>query len=241
MLVNGEQLEADPSGALWWPARRLLAVADLHLEKGSALAGRGALLPPYDSRATLARLAGTAERLAPRLVLCLGDSFHDPEAAARLTAEERRSLGRLMAGRDWLWILGNHDPLPPVGLGGEVAEELQLGGLLFRHDGRAGGPAGEVSGHLHPKAAAVARGRRLVRRCFVADGVRLVLPAFGAYTGGLDVLSAAFRPLFPGPFHAHLLGRQAVHAVPHGRLVPMAGSDGPMAYAALPAGGRGPG
>ena len=221
MLVNGERLAADPSGALHAPGPGLLAVADLHFEKGSAFAGRGTLLPPYDSRATLARLAEAIERCRPRIVVCLGDSFHDDGGPARLGAAERRALAGLMRGRQWLWIAGNHDPLPPAELGGETAAEARFGGLTFRHLPGVRVPAGEVAGHLHPKAAVRLQGRRLVRRCFVTDGVRLVMPAFGAFTGGLDVLAAPFRPLFPAAFQAHLLGSGAVYPVPERALVPI--------------------
>ena len=221
LLVNGERLLADPAGALVWPDRGLVAVADLHLEKGSSFARSGRLLPPYDSRATLARLAGVLGRHDARMVVCLGDSFHDREAHARLGPDDRASLAGLMRGREWIWIAGNHDPGPPDGIGGATVAELRQGGLLLRHEPRAGGPAGEVAGHLHPKAAVRLSGRRIVRRCFVGDGVRLVVPSFGAYTGGLDVLAAPFRPLFPGPFHAWLLGSDAVHGFAAGRLVPV--------------------
>ena len=220
MIVNGARLIADPAGALIWPAERALVVADLHLEKGSAFAARGALLPPYDTRTTLARLEALIRQHAPELVICLGDSFHDAGAEARLGPDEAGQLARLGRGRDWVWIVGNHDPEPPAALGGRACDELVLGPLRFRHEPRPKAPAGEVAGHLHPKAAVSVRGRRLVRRCFVSDGRRLILPAFGAYAGGLDVLDPAFRFAFSDGFHAHLLGRRRVYPFAAERLLP---------------------
>jgi metallophosphoesterase superfamily enzyme len=127
-------------------------------------------------------------------------------------------------GRRWVWIAGNHDPEPPAGLGGEVCDALRLGPLCFRHQPRAEAPAGEVAGHLHPKAAVTVKGRRLIRRCFATDGRRLVLPAFGAYAGGLDVLDPAFRPYFDGDFRAFMLGRDEVYPVASAKLVPISPS-----------------
>ena len=218
MLVNGARLAADPSGAAWWPERGALIVADLHFEKASAYARRGVFLPPYDTAAILAALEALLARHDAGIVICLGDSFHDPDGPARLGAEERERLAALQRGRDWIWIEGNHDGDAPAALGGRAVGELTLGPLTFRHEPRAGAVAGEVAGHLHPKAAVVVKGKRAVRRCFAADGLRLVLPAFGALAGGLDVLDRAFAPLFEGPFTAHLLGRAAVHAFPSHRL-----------------------
>ncbi|MBM3490957.1 MAG: ligase-associated DNA damage response endonuclease PdeM [Alphaproteobacteria bacterium] len=218
MLLNGEPVRPLLGGGLWVSAQATLVVADLHLEKGSAFAGAGALLPPYDSRATLAALAQLIATAAPKLVVCLGDSFHDAGGPARLSADSRDRLASLQRGRDWCWLVGNHDPLLPASLGGEVRHELKLGSLRLRHQPAAGEQPGEVAGHLHPKASLRAGGRRIVRRCFVSDDRRMILPAFGAYAGGLDVLAPAFRPYFPGAFHAHMLGRAAVHAVPRRRL-----------------------
>jgi len=222
MLINGARLVADPVGVLFWPSESLLLVADLHLEKGSSFAARGQLLPPYDTAATLRRLGRVIARYQPAGVVCLGDSFHDDGAGARLAAEDLATLQGLMAGRQWTWIAGNHDPVPPAAVGGTVAAELMIGPLILRHEPRPHPVAGEIAGHLHPKAALRVRGRRISRRCFAGDGLRLVLPAFGAYTGGLDVLDEAFAPLFPGPFHAHLLGRERLHSVPSKRLARIA-------------------
>lgn len=221
MIVNGARLIADPSGGLYWPAERLLVVADLHFEKGSSYAQRGQLLPPYDTAATLQRLDGLLQAYDAATVICLGDSFHDREAEYRLDAADRQTLCRMAKGRDWIWIAGNHDPEPPGDLGGRIEAEVSVGPLTFRHAPSATPTAGEVAGHLHPKAAVRTRARRVTRRCFASDGLRLVLPAFGAYTGGLDVLDIAFRTVFRGPFSAHLLGRARTYPIPSRRLVPI--------------------
>ncbi|MCC7048793.1 MAG: ligase-associated DNA damage response endonuclease PdeM [Alphaproteobacteria bacterium] len=210
-VINGAELAADPSGALFWPAAATLVVADLHLEKGSGFARRGTLLPPYDSAATLRRLAIAIEAWAPRRVLCLGDSFHDTQAPQRMTAGENAMLAALTRCTDWIWIAGNHDPDPPAGLGGRVAREITEGPLVFRHEARAGAIAGEISGHFHPKASIPTRGRRVSSRCFVEDGNRLILPAFGAYAGGMDVFDPAIRRLLAPAFAVHVIGRERVH------------------------------
>lgn len=220
LTVADAALVPEPSGALWWPERRLLAVADLHLEKATAYAGRGQLLPPYDTAATLERLAEALRRRRPARVVCLGDSFHDRAAAGRLAPEARALIARLAAATDWVWIAGNHDPAPPADLGGRVVAELAEGPLVFRHEARAEAAPGELSGHFHPKARVSLRGRGFSARCFVGDGRRLILPAFGAFAGGLDVLSPAIRGLFPGGFEAALLGRRAVYRFPAGALQP---------------------
>ncbi|WP_049766680.1 ligase-associated DNA damage response endonuclease PdeM [Rhodospirillum centenum] len=227
ILLNGARLLADLSGALLWPERGWLVVADLHLEKGSGYAARGTLLPPYDTGATLSRLEEAVARLRPARVVCLGDSFHDRTAAARVPAEDGRRLTRLTAALDWVWIAGNHDPLPPGDWGGTVREEIVEGPLTFRHEALAGAVAGEVSGHYHPKAAVLVRGRQLSARCFASDGRRLILPAFGAYAGGLNVLDPALAGLLGRDFRVWLLGREKVHAFPAARLSP--GRPGPAA------------
>lgn len=219
MIVNGACLHADRSGALYWPDRGVLAVADLHFEKGSAFAERGALLPPYDTAATLAALAEAVTRLKPDVVICLGDSFHDRGARARLDERDADAIRSLADNREWLWVIGNHDPEPPADLGGEIVHTLKLGPLTFRHAPMPDAGPGEVAGHLHPKAAVKVKGRRFVRRCFAASETRVVLPAFGAYTGGLDVLDGAFAPLFAAGLEAHMLGRDKVHRFPGDRLV----------------------
>jgi DNA ligase-associated metallophosphoesterase len=217
--VNGVELVADLSGALWWPARATLVVADLHFEKGSSFAARGSLLPPYDTDATLARLGEAIERCKPTRVIALGDSFHDRGAAARLSADAAARLTALVGATEWIWIAGNHDPGAGDGAwGGSVREVVTLGALTFRHEAADGDTAGEVSGHYHPKATLHLRARRLAARCFVTDGRRLVLPAFGAYAGGLDVFAPPLRALFRSGFDAFLLGPRRVIGVGHARL-----------------------
>lgn len=218
LTLNGASLLADPSGALIWPERAAVIVADLHLEKGSGFARKGTLLPPYDSAATLERLKVLIETHNPRQVICLGDSFHDGDAALRLSKGDAASVRALTAAADWIWISGNHDPAPPQGLGGRTAGEIVLGPLVFRHEARPGKAAGEVSGHFHPKARVAARGRNVAGRCFVEDGRRLILPAFGAFTGGLDVFDPAIRGLLARAFQVHLIGRDRVHRFAHGQI-----------------------
>lgn len=222
------RLEAQTSGALWWPAAGALCVSDLHLGKSERLARAGGpLLPPYETTETLNRLSEDVNRLRPRLVICLGDSFDDARAAGALTEAHHEALARMMAGRRWVWIAGNHDPAP-LDLMGEHLAELALDGLIFRHIahpatadsadfGLAAAARGEVSGHFHPKALLIAQGRRLTRRCFVTDGRRAILPAYGAYTGGLDVADPVFDPLM-GPEAVALLLGAAVRAIPRAAL-----------------------
>ncbi len=211
ITVNGETLLLDRSGAAYWPAEETLVFADLHFEKGSAYAKRGSLLPPYDTRSTIKRMAEVVARHAPKRVIALGDSFHDGEGAERLDPEEREMLARLAAGADWIWVEGNHDPKPLAWIGGRVAAEIALGGLVFRH--LPSGQAGEVAGHLHPATRVRRNGMSVRRRCFVSDGARLLLPAFGAYTGGLDVRDGAIASLFVDGFAVYALGRERVYAV----------------------------
>jgi len=218
LRLNGADLLADLSGALVWPERRLLAVADLHLEKGSGFAARGQLLPPYDTAQTLAQLAAVIERHEPETVVCLGDSFHDGKAAQRLGQADGERLAGVIGRRRWIWIAGNHDPTPPLHLGGVVQAELTLGPLLFRHIATAEASPGEVSGHFHPKAALNWRGRRLGGRCFIGDDRRLILPAFGAYAGGLDVRDPAIAGLFGQRTRIHILGQNRLHSFLAGQL-----------------------
>ncbi len=203
---------ADLSGALYWEDARILIVSDLHLEKGSSFAERGVLLPPYDTAATLARLNDVIVRHDPRTVIALGDSFHDREAHTRLSLEDSDAIKALQAGRDWIWISGNHDPALPREIGGVVAEEIAIGSIVFRHEPT--GSCGEIAGHLHPKARVSTRGRSVERRCFASDGERVVMPAFGSYTGGLSIRDAAFEAVFRAlDFTAHVLGDRRVHAI----------------------------
>ncbi len=217
----GERLEAMPEGALYWPARRLLAVADLHLEKGSSYAVNARkLLPRHDTRQTLASLSALIDRLKPETVMCLGDSFHDRAAAERLPADERAEIVRLTSRARFIWIAGNHDPAPPPEGWGEVAEEIDDAPLVFRHEAQFGPVAGEVSGHFHPVAALTVRGRGLRRRCFLTDGRRVILPAFGAYAGGLNALDPAIAQLFADDYDALVVGRDQVRRLSWRQLRP---------------------
>jgi uncharacterized protein len=203
---------ADLSGALFWKEQSLLVVSDLHLEKGSSFAARGVLLPPYDTVATLSRLAAVIARHDPRMVIALGDSFHDRDAHKRLSTPDRDALIAIQARRDWIWISGNHDPHLPSDLGGVVASEVAIGSIVFRHEPT--GAAGEIAGHLHPKARVPTRGRTMERRCFACDGERAVMPAFGAYTGGLSIRDPAFAKIFRTPgLMAHVLGDTKLHTI----------------------------
>ncbi|PRY25118.1 putative phosphoesterase [Aliiruegeria haliotis] len=202
LTFNGESLVLRPSGALWWPTERLLCVSDLHLGKAERMARRGgALVPPYECDETLERLDAEISAMAPRRVICLGDSFDDGPAEHGLSEAHRMWIARMMAGRDWVWIAGNHDP-GPVRLGGEHLAEVRLGGLVFRHIAEADAAPGEVSGHYHPKARLA--GSR--RPCFLTDGCRLILPAFGSYTGGMDADAPEILALLRPPMKAVLTG-----------------------------------
>ncbi len=221
ITLAGVTFLADPAGAIYWPEENLLVVADLHLEKGSAFAARGVLLPPYDTATTLARLARLIARYAPRVVAALGDSFHDGRGPFRIIGADRATLSRLQHRRDWLWIAGNHDPDPANGIGGRFADALALGPLTFRHEPSPDPCAGEIAGHLHPVARVARRGRAVSRRCFAGDGRRLVMPAFGAYAGGLNVRDRAIFRLFGTlAFTAHLLGERRLYAVAAARCLP---------------------
>jgi hypothetical protein len=220
LVIGGLEALPDVSGALWLPAERTLLVADLHLEKASAYAARGVFLPPYDSRATLATLALAIARFSPARVIALGDSFHDDGGGARLDPLDRDALAACQQGRDWVWLAGNHDPRSPSGVGGEVAAELALGAIALRHEPSAREAGPEIAGHLHPAAKVRLRGRSVRRRCFVSDGRRLVMPAMGAYAGGLNVRDAAFRPLFPAGVEAWMLGDERVFRVGGALLLP---------------------
>jgi hypothetical protein len=186
LLFAGETFLATAAGALFWPKREALLVADLHLEKASWFAKGGQFLPPYDSHATLTVLAQEVERTGARRLLCLGDSFHDRFGCDRLPAAARDLLTGLTARLDWTWIVGNHDPGFADHCGGQLAEELDEGGIVLRHEARPDEARPEMSGHYHPKLRLNLRGRNVSRRCFVASASKLILPAFGSLTGGLD-------------------------------------------------------
>ena len=210
--LAGAVFHADLNGALLWPDESTLVVADLHLEKGSSFAARGVLLPPYDTVATLGRLASVIARHDPKIVIALGDSFHDRTAHERLSTPDREAIAALQARRDWIWISGNHDPALPSDLGGSIASEVAIGPIVFRHEPT--GRVGEIAGHLHPKARVATRARWLERRCFASDGERAVMPAFGAYTGGLSIRDDAFSKIFASTaFMAHVLGDARLHTI----------------------------
>ena len=212
--VCGVELITDCAGVAYVPSHDALLVADLHLEKGSSIAKRGQLIPPYDTQTTLNRLADCLEFWRPASVFALGDSFHDNDASDRLESVAHRHLSEMMQDRQWVWIAGNHDDEPPRNLGGDVATHVELGPLFLTHEPRVNGPKGEIAGHLHPKAKLVRRGRRVVRSCFAASSDRMILPSFGAYTGGLNVFHSAFDGLFHGRnFHAMMRGEKAVYRI----------------------------
>jgi len=182
----GETFEATAAGALYWPARRALLLADLHLEKASWFARLGQFLPPYDSHATLSALADEAKRSGAARLYCLGDSFHDAFGCDRLPASARALLTELTARLDWTWIVGNHDPGFADHCGGRIEDEVQLGGIVLRHEAIRDDARPEISGHFHPKLRLNLKGRHVSRRCFVLSPTKLIMPAFGALTGGLD-------------------------------------------------------
>src|SRR5690606_8172808 len=214
----GRPVVPDVSGALFLPDHSTLVVADIHFEKGSAFAARGIHLPPYDTRANLAALEHLCARYAPATVVALGDSFHDREAVTRSSPDDASRLARLTRARRWIWITGNHDPEPPECMGGEIMDEMSLAPFVLRHIPSPVPAAGEIAGHLHPVASVIMRGRKLRRRCFASDGVRLVMPAFGAFTGGLCVRSQAFAPVFETAFSAWMIGRERIYPVSSRRL-----------------------
>ena len=216
--LAGEMLTPLPEGALWWSAQKLLVVSDLHIEKGSAYAARGQLLPPYDTHATLTAIERLAAALRPRTIISLGDSFHDRSAELRLPEDCAARIQALTAAHDWVWVEGNHDPDPPAYLGGRAAHTLRMGPLVFRHEPT--GEAGEIAGHLHPAVKVMGRGRSVRRRCFASDGARMVMPAMGAFTGGLNILDTAFAPLFPDGLTAFALGESRVYTVARKSCVP---------------------
>jgi DNA ligase-associated metallophosphoesterase len=204
-LTSGEVM-LRASGALWLAREGALVVADLHLEKGSSYAARGQMLPPYDTRETLDRLEAEVAELAARTVVLLGDTFHDRKSEARIAPADADRLRALACGRTLVWVVGNHDADGPRALPGEVVGEVSLAGLRLRHEPSAGAAPGEAAGHLHPAARVRAARGTVRRRCFVTDGERIILPAFGAYAGGLNVRDEAFSGLFARPPLAGALG-----------------------------------
>lgn len=219
MRLGDTLIAALPDGALWIAESKTLIVSDLHLEKGSAFALRGQMLPPYDTHAALMKLTNLMLRLQPEIIVSLGDSFHDSGGPARMDAKDRALLQLLMSRCDWVWVEGNHDGRAPETLGGALHETLHLGSLVLRHHPTEAAAPGEIAGHLHPCARVVGRGRSVRRRCFATDGARLVMPAFGAFTGGLNVCDKAYANIFPEGATALVLGKDRVLPAPNERLV----------------------
>jgi DNA ligase-associated metallophosphoesterase len=221
--IAGTALQADLYGALAWPAEETLVFADLHLEKGSSFAARGRpqFVPPYDTRATLERMERLIARYAPRRVICLGDSVHDRQAAARIAKADAERIAAMTHSCDWIWVAGNHDPEPPDGWGGTILSEVAIGNIVFRHEAAEAPPdsgTAEISGHFHPTASVPTRAARVRGRCFVSDARRLMMPAFGAYAGGLNVLDPAIARLFGETFDVAVLGHSRVYALNSTRL-----------------------
>ncbi|MCH9806123.1 MAG: ligase-associated DNA damage response endonuclease PdeM [Alphaproteobacteria bacterium] len=212
--VCGKSFVADMSGALFWPAEKALIVADLHLEKGSSFAKGGQFLPPYDTRETLSQLAGVIDRFGAETVIALGDSFHDSAAAERMNDKDLNALRTMQEACEWIWVVGNHDPDISERLGGYVVSKISVGGITLRHEPEGAWTTHEIAGHLHPAAKISRDGFKLRRPCFIGNGLRLILPAFGSYTGGLNVLDEAFDPLFGGEgFAIWMLGQEGLYPI----------------------------
>ncbi len=214
ITICGKTLRADMSGALYWPAERALIVADLHLEKGSAFAAKGQMLPPYDTRDTLERLARVIDRFQAETVIALGDSFHDASGPDRMHPDDLAQLRLIQQHCEWIWITGNHDPLATGHMGGHIRDEIVVEGLTLRHEPGPAHTTHEIAGHLHPAAKVTLNGLTLRKPCFASNGLRLVMPAFGTFTGGLNVLDDAFAPVFNGDGMAvWLLGQEGLYPV----------------------------
>lgn len=217
--VCGKAFIADMSGALFWPGQRLLIIADLHLEKGSSFATKGQMLPPYDTRETLLQLARAIDKYDADTVLALGDSFHDVGGYDRMDDDDRAILDVMQEDRRWIWVTGNHDPEMSPAAGGEAVAEMRIGGLVFRHEPQTGHVTHEIAGHLHPAAKLSVYGHGIRRPCFIGNGRRLVLPAFGSFAGGLNILDEAFDPLFGNDgFAVWMLGEEGLYPVATRRL-----------------------
>jgi DNA ligase-associated metallophosphoesterase len=220
LRLAGARVTLRSSGAAWLLGARALVVADLHLEKGSAYGVRGQMLPPYDTRETLKRLEAEVAATDPEILVFLGDSFHDREGEARLDPGDAQRIDALAEGRRLIWVVGNHDIDGPKRLRGETVLRLGIDGLDLVHEPAFGAAPGEVAGHLHPAAKVRSNYDRRVRaRCFLTDGERLILPAFGAYAGGLNVRDPAFAGLFRQAPVACALGNGRVHALAWETLV----------------------
>lgn len=217
--IHGAAAVCDALGALYLPDAGLLVVSDLHLEKSAAFARRGMMLPPYDTLATLTVLAAVIARYDPKIVLSLGDNFHDRVGSTHMPAAFREMVVGMARGREWIWVNGNHDPDGVVDLPGQSLDEIHYAGLTFRHEPKGGLQKGEISGHLHPSATVRRRDKAIRRPCFATDGDRLLMPAFGVMSGGLDLDHKAMHGLFDrDALVAHLLGRDRIYSVRYGRL-----------------------
>jgi uncharacterized protein len=212
--LTGKAFRAHMSGALYWPAEKALIVSDLHLEKGSHFAERGQMLPPYDTRETLRKLASVIDAYDAATVIALGDSLHDVTASDRIDPADLETLRMMQEDREWIWITGNHDREISPMLGGSIRPSLTVEGISLRHEPTPGAVTHEIAGHLHPAARLVVHGTALRRPCFAGNGLRLVMPAFGAFTGGLNILDAAFEPLFGNDgMSVWMLGQEGVYPV----------------------------
>lgn len=219
IVVHGTLAICDPLGGLYLPETGMLVVSDLHLEKGAAFARRGMMLPPYDTIATLNILSAVIARYDPKIVVSLGDNFHDRKGSEHLSTELRLLILAMARGRDWIWINGNHDPDGTVDLPGTCTDELVYDGLVFRHEPSLVSARGEIAGHLHPAATVRRREKSVRRSCFASDGSRLIMPAFGVLAGGLDLRHKAMHGLFDREkLVAHLLGRDRIYSVRYNNL-----------------------
>ena len=221
ITLGDQTLFAHALGVLYWQDQETLIVSDLHLEKGSSFATKQVFLPPYDTAATLDQLSRLVRAFKPQRVIALGDSFHDSEGPDRLSTKDQLILTTLVTAAEWIWISGIHDPDLPDHLGGQVMDEIVIGGITFRHEPTENPMNAEVAGHLHPCARIRGRGRTIRSRCFVASSTRLIMPAFGAFTGGLNVRDTAFDALFPGgQYHAYMLGSQKLYPIANSSCLP---------------------
>jgi len=218
--LNGLDFIPDLSGALFVPEFKALLIADLHLEKASNMARRGVHLPPYDTRASLMQLEAVIAQTQPEQLIFLGDSFHDDGARERIDGADLARLRAISERAATVWITGNHDPHPPTDVGGSIAHEVVLGGVTLRHEPKKlGAEDFEIAGHLHPGSAVSQRGRNIHCKCFIADGRRLVMPAFGSFTGGLSISSPPFKNLFlEKNFHVWMLSQRAIYKFPAKRV-----------------------
>ncbi len=220
ITLNGLDLVPDLSGALFVPEFKALLIADLHLEKASNMARRGVHLPPYDTRASLAQLETVISQSRPAQLIFLGDSFHDDGARERIAEADLLQLRSLSERAATVWITGNHDPHPPADIGGRIAGEVVLGSITLRHEPKPLEPEEfEISGHLHPGSAVSQRGKRLHGKCFIADERRVIMPAFGSFTGSLSISSPPFKGLFAsGDFRVWMIGQRAIYRFPARRV-----------------------